>query len=61
MLIPRCNNPVFNQSLLNPGKRKNWLTVTPKSGEVTLQIAPMLATANMASMASVQLGRYPER
>ncbi len=34
-------------------------TPTPKSGEVELQMAPMLAAANMASIASGQFGRYP--
>ena len=35
------------------------LTVTPKSGDVELHTAPMLAVANMASTAKEELGRYP--
>lgn len=33
------------------------LTVTPKSGEVDVQVAPRLATASMASTASAELGK----
>ena len=32
-------------------------TVTPKSGEVELQIAPTLAAASIASTASTQFGK----
>ena len=35
------------------------LTVTPKSGDVALQMAPMLAVANIASTVSMQFGKYP--
>ena len=34
-------------------------TDTPKSGAVELQMAPMLDTASMVSMATELLGRYP--
>jgi len=33
------------------------LAVTPKSGDVALQMAPMLAAANMASTVSIQFGK----
>lgn len=33
------------------------LTLTPKSTDVELQMAPMLAAANMASTAWIPLGR----
>ena len=35
------------------------LTVTPKSGDVQVHVAPRLAVANMASTARAQFGRYP--
>lgn len=35
---------------------KKLLTETPKSGDALLQIAPMLAVASMASMASMPFG-----
>lgn len=34
--------------------------MTPKSGEVELQMAPILAAASIASTAWIPLGRYPE-
>ncbi len=37
--------------------RENSLTVTPKSGEVELHIAPRLAAPNIASIASTQFGK----
>jgi len=37
------------------------LTDTPKSGDVELQIAPMLDTANIASTVNEQLGKYPTK
>ena len=33
------------------------LTFTPKSGDAALQMAPMLAAANIASTASIQFGK----
>jgi len=33
------------------------LTVTPKSGDVALQMAPMLAADNIASTVSIQFGK----
>ena len=37
------------------------LTETPKSGDVELQIAPILAVANIASIANEQFGKYPTK
>lgn len=33
--------------------------MTPKSGDVELQVAPILDVANIASTAKLELGRYP--
>lgn len=33
--------------------------MTPKSGDVELQVAPILDVANIASTARLELGRYP--
>jgi len=33
------------------------ITVTPKSGDVALQMAPILAVANIASTVSIQFGK----
>ena len=33
--------------------------MTPKSGDVELQVAPILEVANIASTARLELGRYP--
>jgi len=33
------------------------VTVTPKSGDDALQMAPMLAAANIASTVSIQFGK----
>lgn len=38
-------------------ERNTILTLTPKSTDVELQMAPMLAAANMASTAWIPLGR----
>lgn len=40
-----------------PLQQDPQLTFTPKSGEVELQMAPILAAANMASTACALLGR----
>lgn len=39
----------------------NVLTATPKSGDVELHIAPMLAVASIASTAKLELGKYPTK
>jgi len=42
--------------LVTNSKYVHSVTVTPKSGDVALQTAPMLAVANIASTVSIQFG-----
>ena len=47
---------VFKYRLQKKSVYADILTTTPKSGEVELQMAPILAAASMASTASAQFG-----